>query len=80
MEINSQIRKFNFKITLRFSFTALIGFNCSLKVYFNTNHLVLPLIFLTTTGMMGTKGNTGMEGEKGGVGDKVINHLGLPFK
>ena len=25
--------------------------------------------------MMGTKGNTGMEGIKGGVGDKVMNHL-----
>ena len=24
---------------------------------------------------MGTKGNTGMEGIKGGVGDKVMNHL-----
>ena len=25
--------------------------------------------------MMGSKGNTGMEGIKGGVGDKVMNHL-----
>ena len=30
--------------------------------------------------MMGTKGNTGMQGKKGGVGDKVNKLLGFTFQ